>query len=67
MIYMSLEDHNLADIMKEVKDMKTAIVDEHYIDCMLHQRGLGHEDEEGMREREIEKRTREHQRDISGP
>eukprot|EP00971_Amphidinium_carterae_P314037 6241722-Amphidinium_carterae.1 len=67
MIYMSLEDHNLADIMKETKDMKTAIVDEHYIDYMLHQRGLGHDDEEGIREREIERRSREHQRDVTGP
>eukprot|EP00971_Amphidinium_carterae_P060794 1203251-Amphidinium_carterae.1 len=24
-IYMSLQDHNLADIMKDTKDMKTAI------------------------------------------
>eukprot|EP00971_Amphidinium_carterae_P283251 5623245-Amphidinium_carterae.1 len=67
MIYMSLEDHNLADIMKEVKDMKTAIVDEHYIEYMLHLRGLGHEDDEGLREKEVERLSREHQRDISGP
>eukprot|EP00971_Amphidinium_carterae_P214021 4247423-Amphidinium_carterae.1 len=60
---MSLEDHNLADILKEVKDMKTAIVDDHYIDYMLHQRGLGQEDGDGIREKEIDKRTREHQRD----
>eukprot|EP00971_Amphidinium_carterae_P029002 570336-Amphidinium_carterae.1 len=53
--------------MKETKDMKNVIVDEHYIDHMLHQRGLGREDEEGLKEREIEKRTREHQIDISGP
>eukprot|EP00971_Amphidinium_carterae_P298296 5927055-Amphidinium_carterae.1 len=51
--------------MKETKDMKTAIVDEHYI--VLHQRGLGQEDEEGLKEKENEKRTREHQRDVSGP
>eukprot|EP00971_Amphidinium_carterae_P277214 5501396-Amphidinium_carterae.1 len=47
--------------------MKTAIVDEHYIDYMLHQRGLGMEDAEGIKEREIERREREHQRDVSGP
>eukprot|EP00971_Amphidinium_carterae_P003483 68589-Amphidinium_carterae.1 len=62
-IHMSLEDHNLADIMKETKDMKTAIVDhqdEHYTDYMLHQRGLGEEDEEAIKEKEIERITREH-------
>eukprot|EP00971_Amphidinium_carterae_P125541 2487080-Amphidinium_carterae.1 len=53
--------------MKETKDMKTAIVDEHYIDYMLHQRGLGHEDEDGIREQEVDRRTREHQRDVTGP
>eukprot|EP00971_Amphidinium_carterae_P276846 5494259-Amphidinium_carterae.1 len=53
--------------MKETKDMKNAIVDEHFIDYMLHQRGLGQEDEEGLREKEIDRRTREHQRDVSGP
>eukprot|EP00971_Amphidinium_carterae_P077846 1539838-Amphidinium_carterae.1 len=55
--------------MKETKDMKTAIVDEHYIDYMLHQRGLGNEDEEALREKEIERITRErdHTRDVTGP
>eukprot|EP00971_Amphidinium_carterae_P159906 3170194-Amphidinium_carterae.1 len=60
---MSLEDHNLADIMKDTKDMTTAIVDEHYIDHMLHQRGLGQEDEDAIREKEIDRITREHSRD----
>eukprot|EP00971_Amphidinium_carterae_P129506 2564982-Amphidinium_carterae.1 len=63
---MSLEDHNLADIMKETKEMKNAIVDEHYndyINYMLHQRGLGQEDEDGLKEKEIDKITRDHSRD----
>eukprot|EP00971_Amphidinium_carterae_P103023 2039150-Amphidinium_carterae.1 len=34
---------------------------------MLHQRGLGHEDEQGMKEKEIDRRSREHQRDVTGP
>eukprot|EP00971_Amphidinium_carterae_P324169 6442029-Amphidinium_carterae.1 len=53
--------------MKETKDMKTAIVDEHYIDHMLHQRGLGEEDEEAIKEKEIERITRDHTRDVTGP
>eukprot|EP00971_Amphidinium_carterae_P262306 5202904-Amphidinium_carterae.1 len=53
--------------MKDTKDMKTAIVDEHYIDYMLHQRGLGQEDEDAIREKEIEKMTREHARDVTAP
>eukprot|EP00971_Amphidinium_carterae_P253579 5034552-Amphidinium_carterae.1 len=53
--------------MKETKDMKNAIVDENYIDFMLHQRGLGQEDEESIREKEIERITREHTRDVTGP
>eukprot|EP00971_Amphidinium_carterae_P250147 4965845-Amphidinium_carterae.1 len=64
---MSLEDHNLTDIMKDTKDMKTAIVDDHYIDHMPHQRGLGQEDEDALREKEIDRITREHQRDVTGP
>eukprot|EP00971_Amphidinium_carterae_P105222 2083624-Amphidinium_carterae.1 len=53
--------------MKETKDMKTAIVDENYIDHMLHERGFGHEDEEAIREKEIEMITRDHTRDVTGP
>eukprot|EP00971_Amphidinium_carterae_P094813 1876133-Amphidinium_carterae.1 len=38
--------------------MKTAIVDENYIDYMLHERGLGHEDEEAIccDQREIDRK-----------
>eukprot|EP00971_Amphidinium_carterae_P053796 1059494-Amphidinium_carterae.1 len=53
--------------MKDTKDMKTAIVDDHYIDYMLHQRGLGQEDEDSLREKEVERITREHSRDVTGP
>eukprot|EP00971_Amphidinium_carterae_P084091 1664498-Amphidinium_carterae.1 len=53
--------------MKETKDMKTAIVDEHYIDHMLHQRGLGQKYEDAIKEKEIERITREHSRDVAGP
>eukprot|EP00971_Amphidinium_carterae_P007149 141644-Amphidinium_carterae.1 len=34
---------------------------------MLHQRGLGQEDEEAIREKEIERITRDHTRDVTGP
>eukprot|EP00971_Amphidinium_carterae_P087969 1740381-Amphidinium_carterae.1 len=47
--------------------MKNAIVDDHYIDYMLHQRGLAQEDADGIKEKEIDRRQREHQRDIAGP
>eukprot|EP00971_Amphidinium_carterae_P063340 1253380-Amphidinium_carterae.1 len=53
--------------MKETKDMKNAIVDEHYIEYMLHQRGLGEENEETLKEKEIERITRERTRDVTGP
>eukprot|EP00971_Amphidinium_carterae_P254549 5053611-Amphidinium_carterae.1 len=47
--------------------MKTAIVDEHYIEYMLHERGLGEENEEEIKAKEIERITREHTRDVTGP
>eukprot|EP00971_Amphidinium_carterae_P284679 5652118-Amphidinium_carterae.1 len=53
--------------MKETKDMKNAIVDEYYIEHMLHLRGLGQEDEDELKKKEIDRIAREHQRDISGP
>eukprot|EP00971_Amphidinium_carterae_P111334 2205315-Amphidinium_carterae.1 len=53
--------------MKDTKDMKTAIVDEHYIDYMLHQRGLGQENEDAIKEKEIERITREHSRYVTAP
>eukprot|EP00971_Amphidinium_carterae_P276208 5481206-Amphidinium_carterae.1 len=64
---MSLEDHNLADIMSDTKDMKTAIVDTHYIDYMLHQQGLGQENEDEIKDKEIDRLTREHARDVTSP
>eukprot|EP00971_Amphidinium_carterae_P287499 5706673-Amphidinium_carterae.2 len=57
-IYMLLEDHNLATIMEDTKALKTAIVDDHYIDYVLHQQGLGQQDEDDIRDREVERMTR---------
>eukprot|EP00971_Amphidinium_carterae_P209418 4154124-Amphidinium_carterae.1 len=53
--------------MRDTKDMTVAIVDDHYIDYLLRQQGLSQEDEDGIREKEIERITREHARDVSGP
>eukprot|EP00971_Amphidinium_carterae_P002925 57299-Amphidinium_carterae.3 len=39
-IYMSLEDHNLANILEDTKTQKQSIVDAHYIDYYLQQQGL---------------------------
>eukprot|EP00971_Amphidinium_carterae_P236810 4699998-Amphidinium_carterae.1 len=54
-IYMSLEDHNLASIMEDTKILKQTIVDEHYIDYMLHQQGLGQKDEDELRDKKYER------------
>eukprot|EP00971_Amphidinium_carterae_P218601 4338851-Amphidinium_carterae.1 len=64
---MSLEDSSLVDIMKETKDMKNAIVDEHYIEYMLHRRGLGQEDYDELKQKKVAEVTRDHLRDVSGP
>eukprot|EP00971_Amphidinium_carterae_P240495 4774357-Amphidinium_carterae.1 len=34
---------------------------------MLHQRGLGQEDEDGLKKKEIDRLTRDHTRDVTGP
>eukprot|EP00971_Amphidinium_carterae_P085386 1689081-Amphidinium_carterae.1 len=47
---MSLEDHNLATMLEDVKTQKLAIVDANYIDYYLHQQGLGQKDEDEIRE-----------------
>eukprot|EP00971_Amphidinium_carterae_P236178 4687171-Amphidinium_carterae.1 len=64
---MSWEDRNLAMIMEDTKNLKTAIVDEHYIDHLLHQQGMGQEDEDDVREKEIERIARDHARDVTAP
>eukprot|EP00971_Amphidinium_carterae_P068608 1358507-Amphidinium_carterae.1 len=66
-IYISLEDHNLATIMEDTKNLKLAIVDEHYIDYVLHQQGMGQQDEDDIRDREVERMTRDHARDVTAP
>eukprot|EP00971_Amphidinium_carterae_P345485 6486472-Amphidinium_carterae.1 len=66
-IYMSLEDHNMADIMDDTKHRTTAIMDDHYIDYMLRAQGLGQEDEDYIRDKEVEIMTREHARDVTAP
>eukprot|EP00971_Amphidinium_carterae_P041876 822977-Amphidinium_carterae.1 len=62
-IYMSLEDHNLSNIMEDTKAMKQSIMDGHYIDYCLHQQGLGQEDEDDIKDKELERLTREHAQD----
>eukprot|EP00971_Amphidinium_carterae_P145055 2873687-Amphidinium_carterae.1 len=64
---MSLEDHNLATIMEDTNTMKLASVDEHYIDHLLHQHGMGQEDEDDIRDKEVERNTRDHARDVTAP
>eukprot|EP00971_Amphidinium_carterae_P014961 295466-Amphidinium_carterae.1 len=59
---MSLEDHNLATIMEDRKNLKQAIADEHYIDYVLHQQGMGQQDADDIRDREVERMTRDHAR-----
>eukprot|EP00971_Amphidinium_carterae_P300673 5974238-Amphidinium_carterae.1 len=44
-IYMSLEDHNMANILEDIKTQKSTIVDANYIDYCLHEQGLGQQDE----------------------
>eukprot|EP00971_Amphidinium_carterae_P024473 482456-Amphidinium_carterae.1 len=53
--------------MEDTKTMKVAIVDEHYIDYLLHQQGLGQEDEDEIREKEVERIARDHARDVTAP
>eukprot|EP00971_Amphidinium_carterae_P119237 2361863-Amphidinium_carterae.1 len=55
-IYMSLEDHNLITIMEDVKTQTVPIHDEGYIDHELHQQELGQEDEEKLRQDELQRR-----------
>eukprot|EP00971_Amphidinium_carterae_P006413 126602-Amphidinium_carterae.1 len=57
-IYMSLEDHNLATMLEEVKTQKVAIVDTNYIDYYLHEQGLGQKDEDEIREKELQRMVR---------
>eukprot|EP00971_Amphidinium_carterae_P006414 126603-Amphidinium_carterae.1 len=57
-IYMSLEDHNLATMLEDVKTQKVAIVDANYIDYYLHEQGLGQKDEEEIREEELQRMVR---------
>eukprot|EP00971_Amphidinium_carterae_P079579 1574828-Amphidinium_carterae.1 len=68
---MSLEGHNLAEIMNETKNMKTAIVDENNIVIVILTTCYINADlDKKMRkrsEREIERITREHTRDVTGP
>eukprot|EP00971_Amphidinium_carterae_P193088 3832066-Amphidinium_carterae.1 len=60
-------DHNLANIMEDTKNLKHSIVDEHYIDYCRHNQGLGQEDEDDLKDKEVERLTREHARDVTAP
>eukprot|EP00971_Amphidinium_carterae_P277940 5517249-Amphidinium_carterae.1 len=53
--------------MEDTKNLKQSIVDEHYIDYVLHQQGLGQEDEDDIRDKELERIRREHARDVTSP
>eukprot|EP00971_Amphidinium_carterae_P151058 2995534-Amphidinium_carterae.1 len=55
---MSLEDHNLATMLEDVKTEKVAITDSNYIDYCLHEQGLGMKDAEDLRERELQRLLR---------
>eukprot|EP00971_Amphidinium_carterae_P251977 5002995-Amphidinium_carterae.1 len=57
-IYMSLEDHNMATMLEDVKTQKVAIVDANNIDYYLHEQGLGQKDEDEIREKELQKMFR---------
>eukprot|EP00971_Amphidinium_carterae_P285772 5674138-Amphidinium_carterae.1 len=59
-MYMSLEDHNLATMLEDVKTQKWAIVDTNYIDYCLHEQGLGQKDEDEIREKKLNKLLRVH-------
>eukprot|EP00971_Amphidinium_carterae_P229520 4553724-Amphidinium_carterae.1 len=54
-IYMSLEDHNLATMLEDIKTEKVAITDVNYIDVCLHAQGLGSKDEEEPRDRQLQR------------
>eukprot|EP00971_Amphidinium_carterae_P085385 1689080-Amphidinium_carterae.1 len=55
---MSLEDHNLATMLEDVKTEKITIKDANYIDFCLHEKGLGSKDAEDLREKELQKLLR---------
>eukprot|EP00971_Amphidinium_carterae_P060529 1197934-Amphidinium_carterae.1 len=57
-ICMSLEDHNLSNMLEDVKTQKVAIVDANYIDYHLHQQGLGQKNEDELREKKLQKLLR---------
>eukprot|EP00971_Amphidinium_carterae_P052025 1024085-Amphidinium_carterae.1 len=42
--------------MEDTKNLKQAIVDEHYIDYCLHHQGLGQEDEDDLRDKKKRRR-----------
>eukprot|EP00971_Amphidinium_carterae_P172530 3420061-Amphidinium_carterae.2 len=57
-IHMSLEDHNLATLMENVKTQTVPISDAGYIDHELHEQELGHEDAAKAREKELQRLLR---------
>eukprot|EP00971_Amphidinium_carterae_P104503 2069482-Amphidinium_carterae.1 len=57
-IYMSLEDHNLATIMEDVKTEKVAINDASCIDFRLHEQGLGQANAEKIRDKKLQRLLR---------
>eukprot|EP00971_Amphidinium_carterae_P230903 4581956-Amphidinium_carterae.1 len=65
-IYMSLEDHNLAALMENVKTQTMPINDASYIDHKLHRQGFGHEDAEKPRADELQRLLRMYTRRTEG-
>eukprot|EP00971_Amphidinium_carterae_P178936 3548965-Amphidinium_carterae.1 len=57
-IYMALEDHNLANIMEDIKTEKVAINDVNYVDFRLREQGLGQKDAEEIRDNELQRLLR---------
>eukprot|EP00971_Amphidinium_carterae_P348620 6490595-Amphidinium_carterae.4 len=54
-IYMSLEDHNLSNIMEDLKTEKIAINDANYIDFQPHEQGLGQKNAEKRKDEELQR------------
>eukprot|EP00971_Amphidinium_carterae_P213454 4236092-Amphidinium_carterae.3 len=54
-IYMSLEDHNIAQLMDEVRQQTVPIVDEDYIEYELERQGLSLNDADMKKATELQR------------
>eukprot|EP00971_Amphidinium_carterae_P214914 4264945-Amphidinium_carterae.2 len=53
---MSLDDHNLSTVMEDVKTQTVPFNDAGYIDHQPHEQGIGHEDEDKLRQNELQRK-----------